>query len=223
MRGRGDRNKIIMTRHLKNKYNYSKNNKCKDCSSLIVNYAKNYCAKCKFKHFRLSKKGLENIRKARIAKIGIPHPRKGTTYISRHKCIVCPRLVKENNMKYCSRKCMGINKRGEKNYFWRGGISSINELQRNQMEYKNFRRAVLKRDDYRCFDCGARSGETGHKVKLQVDHVYPFSLFSRIRFDIDNGQTVCKKCHENRTREFMREYNRGFFKGRTLREYLSTS
>lgn len=55
---------------------------------------------------------------------------------------------------------------------------------------KNWRLSVFTRDDFRCFDCGERGKQ------LNAHHIFPFSLFPRIRFDINNGQTLCVACHK---------------------------
>lgn len=55
------------------------------------------------------------------------------------------------------------------------------------MEWRN---AIYKRDDYTCTKCGARG------VELNADHILPFSAFPDLRFDIDNGRTLCRPCHE---------------------------
>lgn len=57
------------------------------------------------------------------------------------------------------------------------------------VEYKLWREAVFSRDDYRCYDCGERNGN------IQADHILPFALFPRLRFDVNNGRTLCVPCH----------------------------
>jgi 5-methylcytosine-specific restriction endonuclease McrA len=91
------------------------------------------------------------------------------------------------------RKKMSEVRMGEKCHFWKGGVSQTNRTERENImssfEYKEWRRKVFERDDYRCIDCGQRG------VKLHADHIYPFSLFPRIRTDINNGETRCVECH----------------------------
>ena len=59
----------------------------------------------------------------------------------------------------------------------------------NSLEYKLWREAVFKRDDYTCIWCFQRGG------KLQADHIKPFAFFPELRFALDNGRTLCKNCH----------------------------
>jgi len=39
-------------------------------------------------------------------------------------------------------------------------------------------------------------------VRIEAHHIKPFALFPNFRFVIDNGVTLCKKCHD-------KEHNRG--------------
>lgn len=91
---------------------------------------------------------------------------------------------------------MRLCKLGDKAPNWRGGISSENERQRKQMRYKRWREAVFKRDSYRCQLCGART-KKGKRVELHADHIKQFALYPDLRFDVDNGRTLCVNCHKN--------------------------
>lgn len=85
--------------------------------------------------------------------------------------------------------------RGEKNHSWKGGITPINKKIRRSLEYRLWREAVFKRDNYTCIWCELRSGK-GRTVILHADHIKPFSLFPELRFAIDNGRTLCVDCHK---------------------------
>ena len=71
----------------------------------------------------------------------------------------------------------------------------INKVIRGSLQYKLWREAVFRRDNYTCIWCGARSGN-GEHVELHSDHIKPFALFPELRFAIDNGRTLCVPCHK---------------------------
>lgn len=98
---------------------------------------------------------------------------------------------------------------GKNHWNWQEGKTNETMKIRNSFEYKEWRRKVFERDDYRCFDCGARGGE-GKKVILHADHIYPFSLFPRLRFMLENGQTRCVDCHR-KTNSWGGNANKEFF------------
>lgn len=60
--------------------------------------------------------------------------------------------------------------------------------------YEQFRKQVLKRDKKRCMMPGC-----GAKQKLQVHHIKKWSRASSLRYEISNGITLCKNCHNSIT------------------------
>ena len=84
--------------------------------------------------------------------------------------------------------------KGKECHFWKGGITLINKIIRSSKEYKLWRKATFERDNYTCLWCGAKNGN-GKTITLNADHIKPFSLFTELRFAIDNGRTLCKDCH----------------------------
>ncbi len=95
------------------------------------------------------------------------------------------------------RKNLSEKKKGSNNNFWKGGVSTKNMEIRNSFEYREWRKGVFERDDYRCLDCGVRGGV------LEADHIYPFSLFPRLRMQLENGRTLCHGCHK-KTQTYMK-------------------
>lgn len=90
---------------------------------------------------------------------------------------------------------------GDKHWNWRGGITPINLQVRNSKEYKRWREAVFKRDDFTCQECLVRGG------RLEADHIKPFSLYPDLRLDVQNGRTLCQKCHLKIGWQFFKEQN----------------
>lgn len=81
--------------------------------------------------------------------------------------------------------------RGANSVHWRGGATTENKRQRNSWQFKLWREAVFKRDDWTCQDCKKKGGN------LHPHHVKAFALFPELRFAIDNGLTLCEECHRN--------------------------
>ncbi len=75
---------------------------------------------------------------------------------------------------------------------WKGGITPNSVKLRNSKEATEWRRAVLIRDNFTCQLCG----QIGRK--LQAYHDKPWSKFEELRYDIDNGITLCEKCHKDK-------------------------
>lgn len=86
----------------------------------------------------------------------------------------------------------------------RGGNTNAIASIRGMFEYKRWRQAVFKRDDFACCQCGQRGG------KLNADHIIPFAVLlltyrvSTIEdahlcsnlWDVENGRTLCLPCHK---------------------------
>lgn len=68
---------------------------------------------------------------------------------------------------------------------------------RKTKEYKEFRKEVLKRDNYRCAKCG----ETEN---LQVHHIKPVKDYPNLVMNFDNVQTLCLLCH-SKTESYLKK------------------
>jgi RNA polymerase subunit RPABC4/transcription elongation factor Spt4 len=93
---------------------------------------------------------------------------------------------------------------GDKNPFWKGGITPVHRLVRTMGEYYIWRDRVFERDNHTCLVCGVRGG------KLNADHIIPFSFILGVEcirnaddarkcaflWDIENGRTLCEACHK---------------------------
>jgi len=119
------------------------------------------------KHGKYSKERCENISKALKGKNG-------------HKQTEKTRLKISATMKKSKEKC----------YNWKGGNSRSEEKKvRSGVEYRLWREAIFKRDNHTCQKCNLKG------VYLHPHHIKNFSKYIELRFDIDNGITLCKKCH----------------------------
>lgn len=80
-------------------------------------------------------------------------------------------------------------KRGPLNHRWGGGSGSATQAERRTIEYRAWRKAVYRRDDFTCQRCGQRGGE------LHAHHVIPFAQDKSKAYDVGNGITLCVRCH----------------------------
>lgn len=108
---------------------------------------------------------------------------------SKNKCKDCGKVLPRKESVRCQ-ECDGKFRSGNKSPSWKGGISPVNTRIRQSQKFKKWRKAVFERDDYTCLICGDRGGE------LHPHHIYEFSKYLELRFDIENGATLCVYCHK---------------------------
>lgn len=109
---------------------------------------------------------------------------------------VCPHC-NEEKPNYRSGKCQqcynksrlrpGGLRRGPTHHWWKGGHTT--DIARFTLGYRLWRRAVYKRDDFTCQECGQRGG------RLHAHHLIPQSARPDLRLELSNGQTLCIPCH----------------------------
>ena len=59
--------------------------------------------------------------------------------------------------------------------------------------WRGLRFEVLRRDGFRCVQCGARG-------RLEVDHIEPVRTHPERAYDMANLQALCPACHTRKTR-----------------------
>lgn len=147
----------------------------------------------------------------------------GLTMIKKY-CNICSKklnkiatLKNTINCTSCSKKIAFLNP--ENHPSWKGGITPLHKSIRNLDEYKIWRIVVLKRYNYKCILCNSTK-------RLETDHIKSFavifkeflSLYDQFSphedketlvrlaikykpfWNINNGQILCKKCHNEKTR-----------------------
>jgi hypothetical protein len=61
----------------------------------------------------------------------------------------------------------------------------------NKEEYSKWRQQIYKRDKYTCQECGY-----SERGKLDAHHIHSKGEYPELAYEIDNGITLCKICHQ---------------------------
>lgn len=159
-----------------------------------------------------------------------PHPmlgksawNKGTDSRIEKICNACGNKFKiypyrKNTALFCSLKCRSqhfskfhipwnkgkpfLSVRGNKSNFWKGGISRQYKDGYWSLKYKNWRREIFIRDSFTCKNC-KKSG-----VYIEAHHIKSWADYPKLRFNANNGITLCKKCH-SKTENYKGKNKRG--------------
>ena len=169
--------------------------KCSNCGTEYIannygnrEYKYHYCSiKCKWEHQKKILTGKQNPNYKSV-KCNCSYCNKEINrtqnYINSHKNIFCS---KECYYNYLSKYNCGKNNP----LFDITKTKEEREIGRNFDGYKYWRREVFKRDSYTCQCCGDNKGGN-----LRSHHLDGYSWCKEKRIDIDNGITLCDKCHK---------------------------
>jgi hypothetical protein len=127
------------------------------------------------------------------------------------KIKVCQKCGKEYSVypyefaerKFCSMKCANVFNApklskarigknnpmyNKKPWNWMGGNT---QNRKYNMKYWIWRRDVFKRDNYICQECGVKL----KRKDCVAHHIKPWRDYKELRFNVDNGVTYCRSCH----------------------------
>lgn len=77
-------------------------------------------------------------------------------------------------------------------YIKKRSSSKSTTTPRKSSEHGNWRNQILIRDGNKCVICSS-------KENLHCDHIIPWVDNQDLRFSIENGQTLCRKCHAKKS------------------------
>lgn len=152
--------------------------KCHDC----IRVKEKKCWKGRVSTFKGKHHTKENKRKAseRMKAKGAKSPMEGKNH------------TLESRKKMSETKRINT-KRGKYSHSYKHGQSVEIRGIRFSSEYKRWRYDVFSRDNFTCQDCGDNKGGN-----LNAHHKKPFSEYPELRFDIDNGITLCEIYHDKK-------------------------
>lgn len=109
----------------------------------------------------------------------------------------------------------------EKSPTWNPDITDEQrESKRCLPEYRQWRMSVFERDEYTCKCCGGKGVRLGSKCKsnyLNAHHIFNFKDWVELRYDVDNGVTLCNLCHH----KFHQIYGNRDNTDKQLKEFLN--
>lgn len=82
---------------------------------------------------------------------------------------------------------------------WKGGITEERKLARGTKKYMQWKLSVIKRDGFKCVRCGVEQGHVceccGSRILLHAHHIKSFAENHELRYDVNNGISLCSICH----------------------------
>lgn len=95
---------------------------------------------------------------------------------------------------YCSRQCLYDYLREHAKPAPIAGSRHWTKMVRMSLEYRKWRKAVIKLHGQRCWDCGVSKRESP-KTYFDADHIIAISIHPELVFDVENSRILCRPCH----------------------------
>ena len=152
----------------------------------------NYCsASCQIKYrYAHGLNGEEITRKAHEVLREKGHYKRDNTYLYKRNPAKVLNVRKKISESKIGKKNPMYHKYGKKNPNYKNGESNIRKLLWGRCEYTEWRNKVFKRDNFTCQIY--RNNKGGN---LNAHHIKNFKDYPKLRYDINNGITLCEECH----------------------------
>lgn len=121
------------------------------------------------------------------------------------KCNKCNKIVKSKFSSLKNRRCEGcriLGLTGPLNLNWNFSLTNEDRIKRRH--YKKtywWRKQVYNRDYYTCQVCG------NSNTYLNAHHLESYHWCEELRYEVDNGITMCKDCHIKFHSIYGKQYN----------------
>lgn len=135
------------------------------------------------------------------------------------ECLQChvKFFVGRNHLSYtrifCTVSCMAKYRSGPRHPMWKGGVSSERDQARLTQAYADWRLGIFRRDHFLCVLC------LKHERLMDAHHIKRFSAHPELRYDAENGVTLCRFCH-SQIRRMEPEFEE-VLRSRILRDFTS--
>lgn len=74
---------------------------------------------------------------------------------------------------------------------WKGGVTLAKQKERHSVQAVQWRKEVFTRDNFTCQICGKVGGN------LNAHHIKKWADYPELRYEVNNGITLCERCHRN--------------------------
>lgn len=107
-------------------------------------------------------------------------------------CSNCGKIIDRKSQRFrgehqfCSKECSDKFLSGKNHYEWKPELHKEHEAGL----LKRWARSIKKRDNYKCKKCG----ESERRL-LEAHHIKPRKDFPDLKFEMNNGITLCLNCH----------------------------
>lgn len=174
---------------------------CPRCKNIYFGQAKTCSKKCSNNSIKIIRECLncnkkfktpQTRKEAKFCSLKCYHKNKTNKAVITSNCFYCNKefgrkksLLNRGKHNFCSKDCSWLYNRGKNHFNW---IKKL-DIDRDGI-LRRWSLKIRKRDNYTCQICG----ETNKKY-LEAHHIKEKALFPEVQFDLNNGITLCIKCH----------------------------